>query len=102
VVLWLPGENYAKILQILNYVIAAGCAVLVPISFLRDLLIMDARRGNMLEAFLAFLAWVLVLAVIAAALLLSLLAVAAILLAVDSARNIRAMKKATATTKNPK
>lgn len=96
---WFYGylEKYAKILQILDYVIAAGCAVLATILF-----IIAAVRGGVMAAFLAFLAWVLALAVIAAALLLSLVGVAAILLAVDAARNIRAMKKARANTKKPK
>lgn len=96
---WFYGylEKYAKILQILDYVIAAGCAVLVTILF-----IMAAVRGGVLGAFLAFPGWVLALAVVAAALLLSLVGVAAILLAVDVARNIRAMKKAATTTKIPK
>lgn len=97
-------EKYAKILQILGYVLAAGSAVLATIWFIVGAIsAMSVSAGfGVMMLFLTFLGWVLGLAGIAAALLLWLVSVAAILLAVDAARNLRDLKKATATAPIPK
>lgn len=88
---WFYGylEKYAKILQILGYISAAGCVILSTILFI---VVVSIGLGAM-KIFLSFLGWVLCLVYVVAALLLWLVGVAAILLAVDAARNIRAMKK---------
>lgn len=100
---WFYGylEKYAKILQILSYVLAAGCAILATIWFIAVLVgaistVKVSSGFGVMAIFLAFLGWVLSLVGIAAALLLWLVSAAVILLAVDAARNLRAMKKAAA------
>lgn len=103
---WFYGylEKYAKILQILGYVLAAGSAVLATIWFIAGAISATTVSGGfgVMMLFLTFLGWVLGLAGIAAALLLWLVTVAAILLAVDAARNLRDLKKAVATAPIPK
>jgi DNA-directed RNA polymerase subunit RPC12/RpoP len=109
---WFYGylEKYAKILQILGYVIAVGCAVLAAVGFFRVSLMgmrVSSELGGIggigvMAVFLSFLGWVLSLAGVVAALLLWLVGVAAILLAVDAARNIRAMRMAAAAAPIPK
>lgn len=106
---WFYGylEKYAKILQILYYVIAAGIAVLATILFIMALVgAFSSMKGSggfgVIGVFLSFLGWILSLVGIAAALLLGLVGVALLLLVVDVARNVRAIKKATATPPIPK
>jgi hypothetical protein len=93
---WFYGylEKYAKFLDILGYVIAAVCAILSTV-WLGSTLSMAGASG-VITVLVPFLGWLLSLVLIAAMICWWLSGVAAILLLVDTARNIRATKKNTA------
>lgn len=103
-------EKYAKSLQMLVYVFAVGCAVFTTIGFVEMFLMgmkvsseLGVSNGiSAMTVLLSILAWILCLIGIMAALRLCLVGVAAILLAVDAARNLRAMKTATTAETDPK
>jgi hypothetical protein len=97
---WYYGylERYAKSLKIEGYVIAAICAILATVWFfmfldggISTLSLIGVSSAT--AVLLSLLVWILSLVVIGAMLLLWLVVVAAILLAVDTARNIRSVEK---------
>lgn len=98
---WFYGhlEKYAKSLQVLGYVLAAGSAVLVTMGcFWVWSVVFTGMPGiepGVKTVLIFFLGWGLSMTWIVAMLRLLFVGVAAILLAVDAARNLRDMKKAT-------
>ncbi|HEY7329466.1 MAG TPA: hypothetical protein VH592_17640 [Gemmataceae bacterium] len=101
---WFYGylEKYAKFLKVEGYFVAAVSAILSTVWFVMFLTEGSSALSmlgvsTLTTVLVSFLGYLLSLVVIGAMLCLWLVAVAAILLAVDVARNIREMKKSTAT-----